>query len=94
MKAFLEKIRSIDIFGHKITLTYMRKETYQTAIGAIATLTLGLLLLFYGLITFKKTINNDIKSIHIDKRFTKINDSDGFEVGKSGFKLAFGFLDS
>jgi hypothetical protein len=64
-------VRSIDIFGHQINLTYNKEATYQTVFGGLVSFIAGGLILAYFLAqlyamstnsyTIKKsTIYNDL----------------------------------
>ena len=88
------RIRSADMFDRYVQFNYRDKETFTTLIGGLASITLMLSMLSYGIVLtntmFNKTVSYASQSSRIVNLFLENNmySLDGFET-----VLAFGMLD-
>jgi hypothetical protein len=90
-KKMMKTIRSADVYGEPITLTYERHNKFKTHLGGFWTIILGVFMtayfsfLFWGLFarnTINFTTNTVVKDLTVDTQYE--------DIGKSGFVIAIG----
>ena len=85
-----EIFRSIDIFGHPISLTFKGKHSYKTTFGAIVTAIVGLGIVAYALSRLQHMISRQDPVLSKKNFIRDLSGAPPFTPNEYGFDFAFG----
>ena len=57
-KSFWDSFKSVDIYGHSISLTYKGNDTFKTKLGALMSIIVGFMLFAFSLYKFIVLVNS------------------------------------
>ena len=84
---FLHFVRSQDVFGEKVQFTFKGKKTYQTVVGAIASIIIKLILAFFIAYEFYVIFARKHPAIAVKEEIAEEHKK--IEPFQLGFNMAF-----
>ena len=83
-------LSTFDIFGHKVNFTFQRRVSHKTICGGILSILVAVICLPFWVSSLLRISNREVLSFSTD--YTSYDPRKGFNPGKYGFDMAFGFL--
>jgi hypothetical protein len=92
--SFLQSLKTVDIFGREITLTYAGERKFKTEIGGVFSIVSLLIVFAFGLSSIFKVAKNEMTSFASQLKFLYPDEHNklGFDLGNVGFQAAYGVI--